>query len=132
VTPADLIPRNVKPPSEKNEKDATKALLKEQYYRLAEEYVRKGAYGSALVEIRRVRIIAPDDQTTAEYERIIRQLVELKQRDGSCNDGPPDPHPPPDLGKRKSLWKLGRFWAFLAAFTAVSALAAAAVAGIVP
>ncbi len=56
--------------------------LKEQYFQHADEYLKKGAYGSALVEIRRVKIVAPDDPTVVEYERTIRQLVELQQRTG--------------------------------------------------
>jgi hypothetical protein len=71
---------NAKP--EKSDRDTARTQLKEQYFQHADEYLKKGAYGSALVEIRRVKIIAPDDPTVAEYERTIRQLVELQQRIG--------------------------------------------------
>lgn len=73
------------PPAPKpdlSEKEAARNQLKEQYFHHADEYLKKGAYGSALVEIRRVKIIAPDDPTVIEYERTIRQLVELQQRTG--------------------------------------------------
>ncbi len=71
------------PPRQENpDKDTARTQLKEQYFKHADEYLKKGAYGSALVEIRRVKIIAPDDPTAAEYERTIRQLVELQQRTG--------------------------------------------------
>ncbi len=68
--------------TERPDRDAARNQLKEQYFQHADEYLKKGAYGSALVEIRRVKIIAPDDPTVAEYERTIRQLVELQQRIG--------------------------------------------------
>ncbi|HSQ77061.1 MAG TPA: energy transducer TonB [Bacteroidota bacterium] len=68
---------------ERTDREAARAQLKEQYFQHADEYLKKGAYGSALVEIRRVKIIAPDDQVALEYERTIRQLVELQQRSGS-------------------------------------------------
>jgi TonB family protein len=67
---------------ERSDRDTARAQLKEQYFQHADEYLKKGAYGSALVEIRRVKIIAPDDPTVIEYERTIRQLVELQQRTG--------------------------------------------------
>jgi|WetSurMetagenome_2_1015567.scaffolds.fasta_scaffold07958_1 hypothetical protein len=67
---------------ERSDRDVARTQLKEQYFQHADEYLKKGAYGSALVEIRRVKIIAPDDPTVAEYERTIRQLVELQQRTG--------------------------------------------------
>lgn len=72
---------------ERTDREAARAQLKEQYFQHADEYLRKGAYGSALVEIRRVKIIAPDDQVALEYERTIRQLVELQQRSGSRTEG---------------------------------------------
>jgi hypothetical protein len=71
-----------KPHPERIDRETARAQLKEQYFHHADEYLKKGAYGSALVEIRRVKIIAPDDQTAIEYERTIRQLVELHQRTG--------------------------------------------------
>ena len=70
----------VKP--EMSDRDVARTQLKEQYFQHADEYLKKGAYGSALVEIRRVKIVAPDDPTVVEYERTIRQLVELQQRNG--------------------------------------------------
>jgi hypothetical protein len=66
----------------RTERDTARSQLKDQYFQHADEYLKKGAYGSALVEIRRVKIIAPNDPTVAEYERTIRQLVELQQRTG--------------------------------------------------
>jgi len=84
-TPARPTPNPVTSPAAKPERadrDAARAQLKEQYFQHADEYLKKGAYGSALVEIRRVKIIAPDDPTVMEYERTIRQLVELQQRTG--------------------------------------------------
>jgi len=78
--PAPPPPR---PQPERSERETARAQLKEQYFQHADEYLRKGAYGSALVEIRRVKIIAPDDQVAIEYERTIRQLVELQQRASS-------------------------------------------------
>jgi TonB family protein len=80
-------------------KEAARARLKEQYFQHADEFLKQGAYGSALVEIRRVRIIAPDDRMVAEYERTIRQLVDLQQRIGireaetlkELGDGMPPP-----------------------------------------
>jgi hypothetical protein len=71
-----------KPHTERIDRETARTQLKEQYFHHADEYLKKGAYGSALVEIRRVKIIAPDDQTAIEYERTIHQLVELHQRNG--------------------------------------------------
>jgi len=71
-----------KPHPERIDRETARAQLKEQYFHHADEYLKKGAYGSALVEIRRVKIIAPEDQMAIEYERTIRQLVELHQRTG--------------------------------------------------
>jgi hypothetical protein len=82
-----------KPRPERIDRETARAQLKEQYFHHADEYLKKGAYGSALVEIRRVKIIAPDDQTAIEYERTIRQLVELHQRTGVQS-----PEPPPEPG----------------------------------
>ncbi len=76
-------PPAVRVQPERTDREAARAQLKEQYFQHADEYLKKGAYGSALVEIRRVKIIAPDDQVALEYERTIRQLVELQQRSGS-------------------------------------------------
>jgi len=78
--PVPTVTAHAKP--EKSDRDVARTQLKEQYFQHADEYLKKGAYGSALVEIRRVKIIAPDDPTVAEYERTIRQLVELQQRTG--------------------------------------------------
>jgi TonB family protein len=80
VRPA--VVTQVPPKSERPDRDVARNQLKEQYFLHADEYLKKGAYGSALVEIRRIKIIAPDDPTVAEYERTIRQLVELQQRTG--------------------------------------------------
>lgn len=71
-----------RPAPERVDREAARTQLKEQYFQHADEYLKKGAYGSALVEIRRVKILAPDDKTALEYERTIRQLVELQQRAG--------------------------------------------------
>jgi hypothetical protein len=71
-----------RPAPERVDREAARSQLKEQYFQHADEYLKKGAYGSALVEIRRVKILAPDDKTALEYERTIRQLVELQQRAG--------------------------------------------------
>jgi TonB family protein len=68
--------------TDRPDRDVARSQLKDQYFQHADEYLKKGAYGSALVEIRRIKIIAPDDPTVAEYERTIRQLVELQQRTG--------------------------------------------------
>ena len=81
-SPAQVRPAAPPPKTERSDRDAARSQLKEQYFQHADEYLKKGAYGSALVEIRRVKIIAPDDPTVTEYERTIRQLVELQQRTG--------------------------------------------------
>lgn len=98
-TPAPPPP---KPSTERSDRELARIQLKEQYFQHADEYLKKGAYGSALVEIRRVKIIAPDDQTALEYERTIRQLVELQQRSGvrtedieGMADGPARSQAPP-------------------------------------
>lgn len=80
------------------DREAAKTQLKEQYFQHADEYLKKGAYGSALVEIRRVKIIAPEDKTALEYERTIRQLVELQQRSGvpAPDGGEVRPEPTPE------------------------------------
>ena len=75
-------PAPPRPAPERVDREAARTQLKEQYFQHADEYLKKGAYGSALVEIRRVKILAPDDKTALEYERTIRQLVELQQRAG--------------------------------------------------
>jgi hypothetical protein len=80
---------------ERIDRETARAQLKEQYFHHADEYLKKGAYGSALVEIRRVKIIAPEDQTAIEYERTIRQLVELHQRTG-IQPHEPAPGPAPE------------------------------------
>jgi hypothetical protein len=89
-----------KPHPERIDRETARAQLKEQYFHHADEYLKKGAYGSALVEIRRVKIIAPDDQTAIEYERTIRQLVELHQRSGIQ---PQDPAPEPEAEGRSPI-----------------------------
>ena len=81
-SPAQVRPATPPPKAERSDRDAARSQLKEQYFQHADEYLKKGAYGSALVEIRRVKIIAPDDPTVIEYERTIRQLVDLQQRTG--------------------------------------------------
>ena len=90
-------PPPARPSVERTERDVAKAQLKEQYFQHADEYLKKGAYGSALVEIRRVKIIAPEDKTALEYERTIRQLVEMQQRAGGQPDGPATRAPEPPL-----------------------------------
>ncbi len=86
ATPSGNLPVPARPVGpvhvERVDKEAARARLKEQYFQHADEFLKQGAYGSALVEIRRVRIIAPDDRMVAEYERTIRQLVDLQQRIG--------------------------------------------------
>jgi len=93
-TPPPAPPR---PAPDRVDREAARTQLKEQYFQHADEYLKKGAYGSALVEIRRVKIIAPDDKTALEYERTIRQLVELQQRAGvaAVAEDAPAPAPPP-------------------------------------
>ncbi len=95
VHPAPAEPH--KPHPERIDRETARAQLKEQYFHHADEYLKKGAYGSALVEIRRVKIIAPDDQTAIEYERTIRQLVELHQRTGIQS-----PEPAPGAGAEEA------------------------------
>lgn len=80
--PVPPPPAPARPAPDRVDREAARTQLKEQYFQHADEYLKKGAYGSALVEIRRVKIIAPDDKTALEYERTIRQLVELQQRAG--------------------------------------------------
>lgn len=91
-------PAPPRPAPDRVDREAARTQLKDQYFQHADEYLKKGAYGSALVEIRRVKIIAPDDKTALEYERTIRQLVELQQRAGiptpaeeSVHHAPPPP-----------------------------------------
>jgi hypothetical protein len=99
----------------KTERDTARTQLKDQYFQHADEYLKKGAYGSALVEIRRVKIIAPDDPTVSEYERTIRQLVELQQRTGvKSHDAEPQalaendsPHPTADASPSSATQENG-------------------------
>lgn len=94
--PVPPPPPPPRPAPDRVDREAARSQLKEQYFQHADEYLKKGAYGSALVEIRRVKIIAPDDKTALEYERTIRQLVELQQRAGiaAAADEPVAPPPP--------------------------------------
>ncbi len=100
ATPVAAPPPPPRPAPDRVDREAARSQLKEQYFQHADEYLKKGAYGSALVEIRRVKIIAPDDKTALEYERTIRQLVELQQRAGVASaaeevapSAPPIPRP---------------------------------------
>jgi hypothetical protein len=96
-------PAPPRPAPDRVDREAARTQLKEQYFQHADEYLKKGAYGSALVEIRRVKIIAPDDKTALEYERTIRQLVELQQRAGvaAVAEETVAPAPPPVLAEEQ-------------------------------
>ena len=136
---------------ERVDREAARSQLKEQYFQHADEYLKKGAYGSALVEIRRVKILAPDDKTALEYERTIRQLVELQQRAGipatpeetpvntppvaehvrKQTDVPVEPHPveqvaseePPAPARRSHKgWLLATLLTFLLAGTGLATI----------
>ncbi|MBK7257629.1 MAG: hypothetical protein IPI01_07465 [Ignavibacteriae bacterium] len=104
--PAKPVPPPPAPPRpapDRVDREAARTQLKEQYFQHADEYLKKGAYGSALVEIRRVKIIAPDDKTALEYERTIRQLVELQQRAGiagAAEEAAAPPVPAPRVEER--------------------------------
>jgi tetratricopeptide (TPR) repeat protein len=62
---------------EREEKAAALEWLKNQYFQHAHEYVRKGEYQHALVEIRRVYIIEPANRIAKDFEQQIEQLLSL-------------------------------------------------------
>ncbi len=65
------------PEHEREEKAAALEWLKNQYFQHAHEYVRKGEYQHALVEIRRVYIIDPANRIARDFEQQIEQLLSL-------------------------------------------------------
>ncbi len=74
------------PVEESSDKAKETALetLKSQYFQHADEYLKKGDYKAALVEIRRVFIIEPDNEIAKDYEKNLQQLVQLQEH-GSQN-----------------------------------------------
>ena len=57
------------------QKEARLKELRDQYFSRADEFVERGDYDGALAEIRRVKIIDPDDRIARQYEEKITQLA---------------------------------------------------------
>lgn len=68
---APILP--LSPPPAESRGEAVEKL-KKRYFHHADEQLRKGNYDAALVEIRRVFILEPENRVAIQYERTIRQL----------------------------------------------------------
>ena len=72
-SPQDAPTLPLSPPPTESRGEAVEKL-KKRYFHHADEQLRKGNYDAALVEIRRVFILEPDNRVASQYERTIRQL----------------------------------------------------------
>jgi TonB family protein len=64
----------------KREEIARLERLKNQYFQNAREYVKIGNYQYALVEVRRMYIVDPDNPVARQYEKWIEQLARLQNQ----------------------------------------------------
>jgi len=87
------------------ERNLAMKKLKNQFVKLAEEFIDKGDYQSALEEIRRIFIVDPDNKTAKELEKKIQTLVSYHSTD--------DLEEPPESKKKR--FSIGRVapWAIV-------------------
>jgi len=64
----------------KKEEIARLERLKNQYFQNAREYVKIGNYQYALVEVRRMYIVDPENPVARQYEKWIEQLAKLQNQ----------------------------------------------------
>ena len=69
-----------RPPEHGEEREAAFARLKDEYFQLADSYVKNGDYQNALQEIKRVLILDPENSTAKEYQKKINEFVDLKAK----------------------------------------------------
>jgi TonB family protein len=70
-------PTSAAPPAEK--KDPRMKLVVDQYFRHADEWVRKRDFEAALKEIERILLVDPENRTAKEYQSRVQQLFRLEQ-----------------------------------------------------
>jgi len=66
-------PTQAAPP--KGERDNAVAVLKKQYLSRADSFMRRGDYQGALLEIRRIYVLDPENQTARDYEERVQGLL---------------------------------------------------------
>jgi TonB family protein len=63
------------------ERDLALKKLKNQFIKLAEEFIDRGDYQSALEEIRRIFIIEPENAIARDLEKKIETLIQYRKKD---------------------------------------------------
>ncbi len=76
----------VAPPSPSGEKkDPRLKMVVEQYFRHADEWVRKRDFEAALKEIERVLLIDPENRAAKEYQSRVQQLCRIEHREDAIS-----------------------------------------------
>lgn len=99
-----------RPSEHLEEREAAFARLKDEYFQLADSYVKNGEYQNALQEIKRVLILDPENSTAKEYQKKINEFVDLKAKSSPEQQPPvqqekkskPEPEPPQPARERNS------------------------------
>jgi TonB family protein len=59
----------------KGERDNAVAVMKKQYLSRADSFLRRGDYQGALLEVRRIYVLDPENQTARDYEERVQGLL---------------------------------------------------------
>lgn len=75
------------PPSQVGEKkDPRVKMVVEQYFRHADEWIRKRDFEAALKEIERILLIDPENRVAREYQNRVQQLFRSERREDAGTD----------------------------------------------
>jgi TonB family protein len=70
-----------RPPIDNSAKEAALEKLKMQYLQHAKDFETKGNFAQAMIEVRRIYIIDPENQIASEYEQRLQRLIAQLSRD---------------------------------------------------
>ncbi len=77
-------PSQEAPPSHAGErKDPRVRMVVDQYFRHADEWVRKRDFEAALKEIERILLIDPENRVAKEYQKRVRELFRSERHEGA-------------------------------------------------
>lgn len=71
------------PPHAGEKKDPRLRMVVDQYFRHADEWVRKRDFEAALKEIERILLIDPENRVAKEYQKRVRELFRSERHEGA-------------------------------------------------
>ncbi len=82
----ERAPSQPAPPSQAGEKrDPRVTMVVQQYFRHADEWVRKRDFEAALKEVERILLIDPENRVAREYQNRVQQLFRTEPREGAVS-----------------------------------------------